>query len=169
MHSKVWGEIIIFKIQWLTHWSLGMEKSFHPTLYNECNSLSMLGLKELEAIRISYCLLALLPRAMDEVWFHTIKFHLLFIKFIGFHATNFYLLYINFPCIPHNHIISGETQSIILFPLLPAKVLIGMDRLNIFCSLLALHLYWSWNCQEPRHKIAGWPEEHKTMGEWAVV
>ena len=29
----------------LHHWSLGMDKYFHPTLYNVCNYVSMLGLK----------------------------------------------------------------------------------------------------------------------------
>ena len=29
----------------LHHWILGMDKLFHPTVYNECNYLSMLGLK----------------------------------------------------------------------------------------------------------------------------
>ena len=33
------------KLQWLYHWSLGMDKQFHPTFYNGCNYLSMLGLK----------------------------------------------------------------------------------------------------------------------------
>ena len=27
------------------HWSLGMDKQFHPTVYSGCNYLSMLGLK----------------------------------------------------------------------------------------------------------------------------
>ena len=33
------------KLQWCNHWSLRMDKSFHPTLYNEWNHISMLGLK----------------------------------------------------------------------------------------------------------------------------
>ena len=33
------------KLYQLHHWSLGMDKLFHLTLYNGCNYLSMLGLK----------------------------------------------------------------------------------------------------------------------------
>ena len=33
------------KLQRLHRWSLGMDKTFHPTFYNGCNYLSMLGLK----------------------------------------------------------------------------------------------------------------------------
>ena len=40
-----WNYLSIPKLQWLHHWSLGMDKQFHPTLYNGCNYLSMLGLK----------------------------------------------------------------------------------------------------------------------------
>ena len=35
----------ILKLQWLDHWSLGMDIKFHPTLYNGCNNLSMMRLK----------------------------------------------------------------------------------------------------------------------------
>ena len=31
--------------KWLHRWCLGMDKEFHPTCYNGCNYLSMLGLK----------------------------------------------------------------------------------------------------------------------------
>ena len=37
--------LIIHKLQRLHRWSLGMDKLFHPTLYNRCNDLSMLGWK----------------------------------------------------------------------------------------------------------------------------
>ena len=40
-----WNYLYIRKLQWLYCWSLGMDKEFHPTLYNGCNYLSMLGLK----------------------------------------------------------------------------------------------------------------------------
>ena len=40
-----WNYLSIPKLQRLHRWSLGMDKLFHPTLYNECNYLSMLGLK----------------------------------------------------------------------------------------------------------------------------
>ena len=43
-HGEVW-DAIIFKIQWLHQWSLKMEEWFHPTPYNECNNLSMVGSK----------------------------------------------------------------------------------------------------------------------------
>ena len=39
------NKLSIPKLQRLHHWSLGMDKSFRPTLYNGCNHLSMLGLK----------------------------------------------------------------------------------------------------------------------------
>ena len=46
--SKVWQKLKeekgIDEWRWLC-WSLGMDKSFHPTCYNGCNYLSMLGLK----------------------------------------------------------------------------------------------------------------------------
>ena len=48
MPGKVWGEInhlSIPKLQRLHHWSLGMDKWFHPILYWTCDYLSMLGLK----------------------------------------------------------------------------------------------------------------------------
>ena len=43
--SKVWDEIIhpFPRSQWCSHQSLGMDKQFHPTFYNGCNHLSMLG------------------------------------------------------------------------------------------------------------------------------
>ena len=40
-----WNYLYIPKLQWLHRWSLGMDKWFHPTLYNGRNYLSMLGLK----------------------------------------------------------------------------------------------------------------------------
>ena len=40
-----WNYWSIPKLQRLHRWSLGMDKWFHPTFYNECNYLSMLGLK----------------------------------------------------------------------------------------------------------------------------
>ena len=33
------------KLQRCNRWSLGMDKKFHPIVYNECDYLSMLGLK----------------------------------------------------------------------------------------------------------------------------
>ena len=40
-----WNYLSIPKLQRLHRWSLGMDKLFHPTHYNGCNYLSMLGLK----------------------------------------------------------------------------------------------------------------------------
>ena len=40
-----WNYLSISKLQRLHCWSLGMDKLFHPTVYNGCNYLSMLGLK----------------------------------------------------------------------------------------------------------------------------
>ena len=40
-----WNYLPIPKLQWCNHWSLGMDKSFHPTLYWACDYLSMPGLK----------------------------------------------------------------------------------------------------------------------------
>ena len=40
-----WNYLSIPKLQRCNRWSLGMDKLFHPTLYQACNYLSMLGLK----------------------------------------------------------------------------------------------------------------------------
>ena len=47
MPSKVWDEITypFPNIKGCNHWSLGMDKLFHRTIYNGCIFLSMLGLK----------------------------------------------------------------------------------------------------------------------------
>ena len=45
IHYKVWDEIIIRKLQRCSHWSLGVDKQFHPKLYWAWDYLSMLGLK----------------------------------------------------------------------------------------------------------------------------
>ena len=39
-----WNYLSITKLQQCNRWSLGMDKLFHPTVYNGCNYLSMLGL-----------------------------------------------------------------------------------------------------------------------------
>ena len=44
--SVGWHNFSILKLQRLRRWSLGMDKLFHPTVYNNgCSYLSMLGLK----------------------------------------------------------------------------------------------------------------------------
>ena len=40
-----WNDWSIPKLQRINRWSLGMDKSFHPTVHNGCNYLSILGLK----------------------------------------------------------------------------------------------------------------------------
>ena len=40
-----WNYLSIPKLQRLHRWSLGRDKKFHPTLYQVCEYLSMLGLK----------------------------------------------------------------------------------------------------------------------------
>ena len=40
-----WNYVSIYRRQRCNLWSLGMDKLFHPTLYNACNNLSMLVLK----------------------------------------------------------------------------------------------------------------------------
>ena len=40
-----WNYLSIPKLQRLHRWSLGMDKLFHPILYNGCDYISMLGLK----------------------------------------------------------------------------------------------------------------------------
>ena len=46
MLSKVYDEVIYPpQTSTVVRWSLGSDKLFHPTLYNGCNNLSMLGLK----------------------------------------------------------------------------------------------------------------------------
>ena len=57
MHSAVLYEITYpfpnFKVY--TFWSLGMDKDFHPTLYNGCNYLSMLGLMFIHVSKTGPC------------------------------------------------------------------------------------------------------------------
>ena len=46
MPGKLWGEITFPFLNFkCNRWSLGMDKQFHPTFYNGCNYLSMLGLR----------------------------------------------------------------------------------------------------------------------------
>ena len=40
-----WNYLSIPKLQWLHHWSLGMDKWFHPTHFSGCDYPSMMGLK----------------------------------------------------------------------------------------------------------------------------
>ena len=40
-----WNHLSIHKLQRCNHWSLGMDKLFHPAFYNWCNYISMLGSK----------------------------------------------------------------------------------------------------------------------------
>ena len=40
-----WNYLSIPKLQRYNRWSLGMDKLFHPILYNGCDYISMLGLK----------------------------------------------------------------------------------------------------------------------------
>ena len=59
-HYKVWDEITypFPKLQWLHHWSLRLDKWFHPTLYWACDYISMLGLKGAQqSVHLSYHLL----------------------------------------------------------------------------------------------------------------
>ena len=41
------------KLQWLLRWSLGMDMQFHPTLYNGCNYLPMLGLTLIHVSKVA--------------------------------------------------------------------------------------------------------------------
>ena len=43
--SMVWNYLSIPKLQRYNCWNLGMDRSLHPTIYNWCNYLSMMGLK----------------------------------------------------------------------------------------------------------------------------
>ena len=52
-----WNYLSIPKLQRLQRWSLGMDKLFHLTLYNECNYLSMLGLKSIHVSERGCCFL----------------------------------------------------------------------------------------------------------------
>ena len=49
-----WNYLSIPKLQRLHRWSLGMDKLFHPTHYNGCNYLSMLGLKLIHVSKRGY-------------------------------------------------------------------------------------------------------------------
>ena len=44
-YNVCWIYLTIPKLQWLHHWSLGMDKYFHPTLYWACDYLSMMWLQ----------------------------------------------------------------------------------------------------------------------------
>ena len=50
-----WYYLSILKLQRLHRWSLGMDKKFHPTHYNRCNYLSMLGLKLIHVSKRGHC------------------------------------------------------------------------------------------------------------------
>ena len=50
-----WNNLSIPKLQRLHRWSLGMDKLFHPTSYNGCNHLSMLGLKLNHVSKMGHC------------------------------------------------------------------------------------------------------------------
>ena len=58
MLSKMWDEMTYpfpnFNGGRFHRWSLGMDKSFHPTHYNGCNYLSMLGLKLIHVSKRGY-------------------------------------------------------------------------------------------------------------------
>ena len=43
--SVGWNYLSILKLQRLHRWSLGMDEKFHPTLYDGCIYLFMVGLK----------------------------------------------------------------------------------------------------------------------------
>ena len=51
--SMLW-HLSIPKLQHVHRWSLGMNKKFHPTLYNGCYYLSMLGLKFIHVSKMGY-------------------------------------------------------------------------------------------------------------------
>ena len=51
--SADWNFLFILKLQRLPNWRLGMDKSFHPTLYNKCNYVSVVELKLSHVSKIS--------------------------------------------------------------------------------------------------------------------
>ena len=53
--SKVLDESLIHsKTSIVAHWCLGLDKLFHPTLYNECDYLAMLVLKLIQVTVMSH-------------------------------------------------------------------------------------------------------------------
>ena len=63
-----WNDLSIPKLQRLHRWSLGMDTSFHPTLYNGCNYLTMLGLKLIHVNKSC-------PRYLMAIWLLTQALH----------------------------------------------------------------------------------------------
>ena len=49
-----WNYLFIHQLQWCNHWSLEMDKYFHPTFYNGCNYLFMLGLMLYQVSMMGY-------------------------------------------------------------------------------------------------------------------
>ena len=74
IYSKVWYEITYFipKLQRWNHWSLGMHKKFHTTLYNGFDYLSMLGLRWIHVIKMG-------PRVKLKIHIMTIPTTTIFI------------------------------------------------------------------------------------------
>ena len=68
-----WNYSSIPKLQRCNRWSLGMDKQFHPTLYNGCNYLSILGL---QLIHVSKG-----PWSMDGVGSRRVKLHATSVSF----------------------------------------------------------------------------------------
>ena len=54
--NETWKYISVPSLQWCSHWSLGMDKSFHLTFYWTCY-LPMLGLKLIRVSKRGPCLL----------------------------------------------------------------------------------------------------------------
>ena len=65
--SVVWNNLFVPKLQWLHHWSLGMDKLFHPTPYWVYDYLSMPRLK---LINVSMWGKKLIP--MFSLWLHSL-------------------------------------------------------------------------------------------------
>ena len=68
----------------LNCWSLGMDKKFHPTLYNECNYLCMLGLK-----------LIIVSKKRSKVILHTFS-KIISCNYKTIHYTIMYIFHVSY-------------------------------------------------------------------------
>ena len=97
-----WNYLSIPKLQRCNRWSLGMDKYIHPTFYNGCNYLSMLGLKLNHVSKrghrnIIYALTKdILTNKMHWNWFFLVMLNLLSLWFHNCQKSNISLPWSNY-------------------------------------------------------------------------
>ena len=92
-----WNYLSSSKLQRWIRWSLGIDKELHPTFYNGCNNLSMLGLK-LNHVKVKLFSTTQSDPLTILIWkvcgIRHFKYHGLFIQFqksIGVSRLTFFL------------------------------------------------------------------------------